>query len=129
MITNQQLEHISDSEIIDYITSYIISGSIDKKGKILIPFATKKDIVEGAEFFIDNKFFEREILKIKITYVRSGIAFYIDEKEPDVEKSFPINSVFATRLEPVHYVSDLNPKYYQIESYYGKSTYEFKEKK
>lgn len=111
----------SQSEIIDELT---YATMCNKNGWVTIktPFSKEEDIVVGAKFYYENDMMGMscDVRLMTITYVRSGIAFYTDDKD-DTERSFPIGCFFASRLEPEEYTPPKSypSKWYKFESFYG----------
>lgn len=104
----------------DRLCSMILSGNPDEKSVIVQPFAKPEEIVKGAKFVFEDNYggLSLDIRIMTITYVRSGIAFYTDNKEPDVEKSFPLGCWFASKLEALEWTHNLNPEFFVTVSNY-----------
>ena len=67
-------------------------------------------IKEGREFWYFDP--GNSWRKIRITYVRSGVMFFVFEDEPDKEKAWFLSSFNAISLVAAHiYVNELNDYY------------------
>lgn len=115
----------------DSYESLIFALNGGKKTRIKVPFAKPIEIVPGAEFFAlrMKSMFDTKIEHIRITHVRSGVAFYVSDMANNYtqENWFPLGCVYASRLEPVHYVSDLHPDFYEFVSYSEKVVVTYKD--
>lgn len=113
----------SQSKIIDELT-YATACNKNGWASIKIPFSKEEDITVGAKFYYENDMMgmKCDIRLMTITYIRSGIVFYTDDKD-DSERSFPIGCFFASRLEPEEYTPPAGypSKWYKFESFYGKT--------
>ena len=113
----------SQSKIIDELT-YATSCNKNGWASIKIPFSKEEDITVGSKFYYENDMMgmKCDIRLMTITYIRSGIVFYTDDKD-DSERSFPIGCFFASRLEPEEYTPPAGypSKWYKFESFYGKT--------
>jgi hypothetical protein len=113
----------SQSELIDELT-YATTCNKNGWATIRTPFSKEEDIVVGAKFYYENDMMGMscDVRLMTITYLRSGIAFYTDDKD-DTERSFPIGCFFASRLEPEEYIAPKGypSKWYKFESFYGET--------
>lgn len=105
---------------LDRLTSMLLSNDPNKKAIIRQPFAKPEEITVGRQFVFENNYggMSLDIRIMTITYVRSGIAFYVDDKEPDVEQTFPLDCWFTSKLEALEWEHDLNPDYFETVSNY-----------
>ncbi len=113
----------SQGEIIDELT-YATTCNKNGWSSIKIPFSKEEDIKVGAKFYYENDMMAMkcDVRLMTVTYIRSGIVFYTDDKD-DSERSFPIGCFFASRLEPEEYTTPKGypSKWYKFESFYGKT--------
>jgi len=101
-----------------------LMGGPDGKVRVTIPKTKPSDIVVGKKFWNYNGDKMKWEL-IKITYVRSGTAFYTVGRSKK-EEDFYIDSPWCARLDPEHFVSNLNPEYNIIVSRSGKTKITYK---
>ncbi len=97
-----------------------------KKIRMKIPPPKDSDVVVGKIFYtrdFEAGFFDfsPEVDTIMITYVRSGVAFYISTLHPENERSFPLGCIGQKELYPVVFETDLNPEFYEIYNPLGKT--------
>lgn len=77
----------------------------DKEEKVLLPEIEPEDIEIGDQFYLYD---ETQWILITITYIRSGIIFYVTEKENE-EQWFPFGSIMLTNLTYKEFIVPLAP--------------------
>lgn len=128
-IEDSNIDNEYYNQLVDELT-YATMCNKDGWSVLKVPFSKEKDIRVGAKFYYENDMMGMscDIRLMTVTYIRSGIVFYTDDKD-NSERSFPIGCFFASRLEPeVYSVGKGYPsKWYKFESFYGMTKIEYNE--
>lgn len=127
----QKANDIKDkNELVDYLTSRVLSNSLTDRALIMMPAVKREDLTNNKQFYLDKRQTlsdEQNIVKIEITYVRGNVIFYKEEGS-DTEDYFAADSVAVNlhMLEPAEYESNLNPKYFNVVSRMGMTKITYK---
>lgn len=122
MVENDLIEiDLNEIDLNDFDkTKFILNGN---KKSIIGPhkYMPKEYLEVGGQFYYFD--IQPSIVRlITITHIRSGICFYtIEEENNEKEYWFPIDSFFSIMLEPKTYITNLNTKYNEFKSRWGKS--------
>lgn len=118
-----------ESEINPNVDKFLFHLMGEQKIHLQVPHVKKEDIVAGSRFFAElNPLMAlgTRVEEIEITYVRSGIAFFIEVNNPETpEDSFPLNCLFADKLleyKEYRVPDKYSPDYYQFVSRFGKTS-------
>lgn len=121
---------LSEKERNDILLWYVTTNC-DGFSYCKVPNPKESDIVVGAKFWYDNSDFlnPSDIRLMTITYIRSGVAFYIDDKDETERNFFTSGTLFSERmLDYFEYVTDKNPELFKLTSQYDKTIIKYKNK-
>ena len=111
------MEQLERAEIESYIHSNFGKYHFQTTGKkfnVKLPKVKDEQIVEQSRFWnynTEHSCFEN----IQITYVRSGIVFYVSSVDNyEKEEHFPLGCVYARQLEPESIAVDFDYAYYEV---------------
>lgn len=127
----QKANDIKDkNELVDYLTSRVLTKSLTDRAQIMMPAVKREDLTHNKHFYLDKRQTLADlqnIVKIEITYVRGNVIFYKEEGS-DTEDYFAADSVAVklNMIEPVEYETNLNPKYFNVVSKMGMTKITYK---
>ena len=110
---------------------WYVTANEEEFSNIRIPYVKESDIVVGAKFWFDNSSIldPCDIRLMTITYVRSGVAFYTDNKCDEEKNFFTSGTLFSERIiEYFEYETDYDPKLFKFVSIYGHTIIKYKNK-